>query len=360
MNVVDRLAACCGVDGSVWATVGVGVVYLLLVGYARRQMVRDPLRAYLRTQFDGYERDLRASDRPGSDELAEALRGLSAQLEGRTVAWRGAADTAAGELRVQALAHLAAVGDDATVRMRAALLHADLAAVDDASPLLAPLRTVADGGPVDEGTRLLLSEVTTRLQAPHERSLLLQLRAHRKAAWLVSSGVFLVIVVAWTLGSPLVMAAGALGAFVSRLLRFVTRDDASGDERLLNRLPWTALMAGPVLGALAAYGGVLLIELLVGFGVLGETFAGVTRTVTDGAMTEVTLAIAFLFGFSERLLDRVATTAGDTVAAEEPADPSPPPAVPPVVATAEAGTVIDLSEDVTTTHGAGGGQPGRR
>ena len=111
---------------------------------------------------------------------------------------------------------------------------------------------------------------------------------------------------------------GALGGFVSRLSRSLERNDVPTDYGA----SWTTLFLGPISGALGAWAGVLLMGLAIEWQVVGTTVK--TDWINPGSDVR-TLAIAFLFGFSERLLDTVLdalqkkTLANNTSAAAQPA-----------------------------------------
>lgn len=126
-------------------------------------------------------------------------------------------------------------------------------------------------------------------------------------------GLGLAVIAAFLFGNAELLLVRALGAFLSRLYGLLRQTSLSDEYRFT----WTAMSLGPLFGALAAYGGILLVVLLSKLNVLGTVFDGVTW---DEPTQPVTLAVAFLFGFSERLLDRVTSAAERSMDAED----SPP------------------------------------
>jgi len=125
---------------------------------------------------------------------------------------------------------------------------------------------------------------------------------HRKTFWLASAAVLVLISLAVFLGRAELLLAGALGALVSRLFGMVRTRNVPDDYPTL----WTVLLLSPLVGALSAYGGLLLVTLLVELNVLGEAIGSIGW---DSPRAGPTLGLAFLLGFSERLLDRLAARA---------------------------------------------------
>jgi hypothetical protein len=90
---------------------------------------------------------------------------------------------------------------------------------------------------------------------------------------------------------------------------------------------WTYLFLSPVAGALGAWAGILLSEILQQANVLGLTF----KATWQNPMDPKTLGIALVFGFSERLLDGVLDKlVGKTLGEQtKTAPPSQPPSAAP-------------------------------
>jgi len=90
---------------------------------------------------------------------------------------------------------------------------------------------------------------------------------------------------------------GGTGGLLSRLSRSLDRKDVPTDYGA----SWTTLFLSPVVGALGAWAGILLIGLAHSLNVLGSALAANWNNPHD----PMTLAVALLFGFSERLLSSI-------------------------------------------------------
>jgi len=122
---------------------------------------------------------------------------------------------------------------------------------------------------------------------------------HRKSLWLGMTALLLVLLLSLAVGNPLLFLMGAFGGLLSRLRVAVTGGGLGQGQEL----QWTSLLLSPLLGALAAWGGMLLISLGVQFEVLGDTF---TALVWDAPLSPAWLGVALLLGFAERLFLDVA------------------------------------------------------
>jgi hypothetical protein len=119
-----------------------------------------------------------------------------------------------------------------------------------------------------------------------------------KTSWLVFCGLSLIVALSAAFPNQSVLfLLGAAGGLISRLSRSLERKDVPTDYGA----SWTTLFLSPVAGALGAWAGILLAGLAVDLNVLGNVFV----VNWENPTTTSTLAIALLFGFSERLLDSV-------------------------------------------------------
>lgn len=149
--------------------------------------------------------------------------------------------------------------------------------------------------------RALLERVGTEERAFSETMDQL-LTWHGKTLWLTATGLLLIVTLVGTLGHWQLLLVGAAAAFLSRLWRAIRSIKLPTDYWSY----WVTLMLAPIAGALAAYGGLLLLTLLQALGILGKS---VSFAFWNNPSRPETLAVAFLLGFSERLLDRFATGA---------------------------------------------------
>jgi Abnormal spindle-like microcephaly-assoc'd, ASPM-SPD-2-Hydin len=140
-----------------------------------------------------------------------------------------------------------------------------------------------------------------------------------KASWLVGCGLGLILVLSGVVRHhSIIFLVGGLGGLLSRLSRSLDRKDVPTDYGA----SWTTLFLSPVAGALGAWAGILLSGLAVQLNILGPAF----NTDWTDPSQPMALAIALVFGFSERLfdsvLDKVVGKSGiDQTAATNPQPP---------------------------------------
>jgi hypothetical protein len=147
---------------------------------------------------------------------------------------------------------------------------------------------------------------------------------YRKAVWLTVVAAAAIATLGATVDTgEAFFLIGAVGGLMSRLNRVLARRPRAHDYGA----SWSTLILAPIAGALAGWLGVLLTEALAGqFGVLDEAsfkelFSG-AESLT-GSREALALAIAFVFGFSERLINRAVSTAEDRVVPRLPDAASP-------------------------------------
>lgn len=127
-----------------------------------------------------------------------------------------------------------------------------------------------------------------------------------KSAWLALLGLALIVLASAGLHREVFFILGALGGFLSRLGRLLRRRPRFTDYGASS----SQLLLAPVAGALAGWVGVLLVDGLAQVqAVDSETF----RTVWERPLNVLPSALAFLFGFSERFLDRAVSTFEEAV-----------------------------------------------
>jgi hypothetical protein len=131
-----------------------------------------------------------------------------------------------------------------------------------------------------------------------------------KVTWLVFIGLAIMSALVSQAYQDLLLA-GAVGGVLSRLQRELQRRDVPSDYGL----SWSVLFLSPVSGALSAWTGVLLLQTLQKFNVL-ELSSLLPDNADLTAPTGALLGVAVLFGFSERLLDRLVREAEDQIASK--------------------------------------------
>jgi hypothetical protein len=189
---------------------------------------------------------------------------------------------------------------------------------------------LASASPDADRRRALLSEALATIYDSKDTSYASLVSWQNKTSWLVGCGLVLIVVLtgAFPAQSVLFLVGGA-GGLISRMSRSLDRKDVPTDYGA----SWSYLFLSPIAGALGAWAGILLSDILQQAKVLGPTF----NATWDHPMASTTLAIALVFGFSERLLDGVldklvATVGIDkttTATASQPSPTQPASAVPP-------------------------------
>jgi IPT/TIG domain len=138
---------------------------------------------------------------------------------------------------------------------------------------------------------------------------------HNKMMWLVGCALLLMVALAVTLGNAVLLLLGAVGGLLSRLTRTTAAADVPNDYGA----SWGSLFLSPLTGALSAWGGILLIMLGLKLNVLGAAL----NLDWCNPYEPVALAIALLFGFSERLFDSVTSQIQDKLLKSPPSSPAP-------------------------------------
>jgi hypothetical protein len=137
---------------------------------------------------------------------------------------------------------------------------------------------------------------------------------HNKMIWLIGSALLFIFALAVTLQNAILLLVGAVGGLLSRLQRAMASADVANDYGAT----WGALFLSPLTGALSAWGGILLIILGLKFNIFG------TALTVDwcNPFDPVTLALALLFGFMERLFDGIAGTVQNKLLTSPSSSPS--------------------------------------
>src|SRR3954469_3083976 len=147
-----------------------------------------------------------------------------------------------------------------------------------------------------------------------------------KVTWLVFTGLAIMAALV-SQGYQDILMAGAVGGILSRLQRELLRRDVPSDYGL----SWSVLFLSPVSGALSAWAGLLLLQALQKVNVFDlSTLLPASTDLTNP--TGAILGVAIVFGFSERLLDRIVRQATEEIgtkaqqAKQVEVQPEPPPA----------------------------------
>jgi hypothetical protein len=175
------------------------------------------------------------------------------------------------------------------------------AANDGPSTVLADAirRELTAASPDIERRKALLTEALDKNYGREDTSFSELVSWQNKTSWLVGCGLVLIVVLTGaTSHHSILFLVGATGGLLSRLSRSLDRKDVPSDYGA----SWTTLFLSPIAGALGAWAGILLSGLAAQLNVLGTMF----KVEWSAAPCQsTTLAIALVFGFSERLLDSV-------------------------------------------------------
>jgi hypothetical protein len=187
--------------------------------------------------------------------------------------------------------------------------------------------TPAAGEPPDSRhvlveARITLQRVLTLVHGSHDSAYEEAADVYRKAVWLALIGALGIIALGATINEGhAFFLVGAVGGLMSRLTRVLSRRPRANDYGA----SWSTLILAPISGGLAGWLGVMLTEALAdpSFGVLAKgTFEGIFSSSDNarftGADATLALAVAFVFGFSERLINRAATAAEERVVPKLP------------------------------------------
>lgn len=250
----------------------------------RWMLIAEPYRHFLRSRADCVRAQLPLLEGVGerSGEVTALLDAALQDLESRElVVWGRGRERAAASKVMCAERMLARFLPDDEAVAHALVVASQLEGFPaDRRPgqLLAALHHHLDRCE-DEAAR---TERLTRIRALAEQGLVLlheeangraadHLAFHRKTFWLMTTAFLVTLAVAAVLGGAVLLLVGALGAVVSRLFLLVRSREVPRDYATL----WTTLLLSPFVGALAAYGGLLLVALLVQLDVLGGVVDGV-------------------------------------------------------------------------------------
>jgi hypothetical protein len=155
--------------------------------------------------------------------------------------------------------------------------------------------------PLREKTRkALLGRALAVLNSERDTVFATLMEWQNKASWLIVTALVIIGFLAAVVGNAVLFLAGAAGGYLSRVMRALRREEIPLDYGA----SWTTLFLSPLFGALAAWFGIALIDLLAepDLGLLGSAFQLVRW---DDALAPATLSVAFLLGFSERFFDAI-------------------------------------------------------
>lgn len=197
---------------------------------------------------------------------------------------------------------------------------------------------VGEAPPPLERWRALLVEALTLIYENMDTGFYQLASWHNKMMWLVGCALLFMFALAVSLGNAVLLLLGAVGGLLSRLTRTTAASEVSNDYGAT----WGSLFLSPLTGALSAWGGILLIILGLKLNILGMAL----NLDWCNPYEPVALAIALLFGFSERLFDSVTGQIQEKLLKSAPS--SAPPAVTTPAPTLPAPKIASLSPSTAT------------
>lgn len=136
-----------------------------------------------------------------------------------------------------------------------------------------------------------------------------------EAVWMITSGLLLISVLGLTVGNSALFIVGAAGGFLGRLTHLFKVKLGGADYGLY----WDPLFMAPVLGAVTGWTGVLVVTLI---GKLGLGGSVIQEFRWYDQYNSVALALAFLFGLSERFFVKLVAEAETMVVTKSNKDGS--------------------------------------
>jgi len=299
-------------NGGALGTLLACIAYAALVGGVRWFMMARPARKLLIARIEG---DLAASAERTEEEsaaLTEAKNLLSkakadlASGAWATLGWSGADEVSGWRHVFAAERTLLWVWPADRVRVR--LLDTRDRILELLGPAAENLGLVQAidaeekaSPPNDTRSRALLDEALCLVRDTESEKLFTLHTWQNKSMLLVGIGLLLIAIIAATIGKPSLLLVGAIGGFLSRLGKILKSDRVPSGYGA----SWTTIFLSPLLGALSGWAGILLANLALQLGLLGQSLQFIGWTSNWG--NPGTLGLAFLLGFSERYLNDMAT-----------------------------------------------------
>lgn len=319
------------------------LLYWSSIVVVRWHRIAHPTRELLRAQITSLQRELDQLALQATLNPVRALLEAAADLndESKAKFWSRVADvlfwSRGQELTGWGYVHeverqLASFLPLETVQARLEAVERDLRASNDAGAI-ALANTIHNSPPSSTPLPRLQALLADALETNYDRedtSFAALVSWQNKTSWLVIFGLLLItVLVGLDPARGILFLVGATGGLISRLSRSLDRKDVPTDYGA----SWATLFLSPVSGALGAWAGILVTGLAVQLGVLADKFADLWSC----PFSQLTLALALVFGFSERLLDTILDKLVTKTGGESASGPSQKPP-PPAAATSDGGS----------------------
>ena len=254
----------------------------------------------------------RGHDDP-DDEATRSIKRLFERV-GAPLIWNGSRDLVAWDLvhRVEAEAASTLTGPALVARLMKAQSQLDDLPERKRIYWSIVLNDLLAGSPNtklrnEEVAQAILHNLLTELYDARDTKFTNLATQQNKVTWMVFTGLAILAALV-SQGYQDLLMAGAVGGILSRLQRELDRREVPSDYGL----SWSVLFLSPVSGALSAWAGILLMQSLQKLNVIDLSALLPTNTDLTNP-TGAVLGIAILFGFSERLLDRIVRQATEEI-----------------------------------------------
>jgi hypothetical protein len=301
--------------------------YLLAFAVARRVMVARPKGRVLQARAEVLRREIELTLGQSPEPLTTLLQAPAA----KSSRWLWNAEDEVDRAIRLAAAHRLFVdvlpSDEIRPRLQSCLMGSASTALSDSDrDEIARTLAVTNAAVFVPRGRRMLQTVIAEQQRVALSDYREQLTLYRKTWWLTIVALALVVVIGFAsdrLSAPLL--AGAVGGFFASISHFTRSDDIP----VKYQTSWSMITLAIPVGALGGAVTVLLLAALHWFGLAGQQFrpfatylASSTRPLASTLWTVV--AIAFLGGFSARLVERLAQRLDESVESAKPASLQPP------------------------------------
>jgi hypothetical protein len=303
----------------VWA-IALIVTYFVVLLVTRWLFVARPQQRASEALLDGLEAELAALPGP-TDAARLAIARARAMREGeprglwRILSWSGARDIAIWRLGHDAQRLSVSGMTFAQVNARLQRARGEVAELPTQSQAYwsVSLRTQWTAGQ-DADARAALNEFLVELFDARDVKFANLATAQTRVVWIASVGLVVILVLTQHQYDDIFVARAA-GAVLARMRTTLQQRDVATDYGL----SWSSLALTPVAGALSAWVGLFFVALLQQLDVINlQSLVGTISADDIRNPRAALLGLAILFGFAERLLNRVSDELQDSVTTKQP------------------------------------------
>lgn len=308
-----------------WWSIGLIAAYFVVLLLTRWLFVARPQARASEAMLDGLEAEILALPGPAEgalDAIGRARELLSERPNAfaQVLSWSGARDISVGRLAHSAQRLAIAGMSFEQVNARLARGRSEVTELPEGSQAYwtVALRTTFEPAQ-DAQARATLNEFLVELFDARDVKFANLATAQTRVVWIASVGLVLILLLTQH-EYDAVFAAGAAGAVVSRMRSALQQRDVASDYGL----SWSSLALTPVAGALSAWVGLFFIATLQDFDILSTKQLHLVTADDIRNPGASLVGLAILFGFAERLLNRISDELQDSVTTgKSPASASP-------------------------------------